>query len=177
MKLKAPPDPSPSSEAPPSFDDLADLGRRLPPWGEAERVVALFRSEDMREWSAEWPWPAEAREPAEEKREALEAVERAEAGDMSGMTPEVLAALRRLLKPGRGPEDPIHRMWRSPIHRAAGMAPLVQFILQDLYPEQPTGEVYNRALAVIEDIFSGSVTVQKLDNYLRRGKDNRRRMR
>jgi hypothetical protein len=139
----------------------------LPPWRDARAVLHLFCNEEMREWSAEWPWFEAEPNP----REA--AIKKAEGGDPSDL---IRLVMRRPGRPKGVPMPKARKVARWPIHRAASMVPMAEYILGDLYPDQPKNQIRDRALIVVKYLCKGSVTENQLENYLKRSKTNRRRV-
>jgi hypothetical protein len=149
----------------------------LPPWSDVDAVLELFRYEDLSEWAWEWPWLDEEPSPLEALEAAIKRAEEGNPSDLIRIATDVIHITTQKRKRGRpkGKMSEAKRERTWPIHRAASMVPFAEAILRDMYPDQPTSQILDRALLVIEYICQREdVTPDKLANYLARPKGNRR---
>jgi hypothetical protein len=160
------------------LDDPEKRKKYLPKWSDIDGVIALFRDEEMREWSAMWPWHPVT----PTVRDA--AIEQARRGDPSALID--LVKLKGKQKRGRpiGYRMPMwQRERRRPTARAASLVPLAECALSDFYPDRKPSEIRDMALMVVEDTWNrwvnnrddDVVTVETLQNYINWSKKSRQR--
>src|SRR5262249_47531832 len=137
-----------------------------PRWENVEAVVGLFDDEEFAEWTADFPDFPDPRDPLDE------AIEKAKKGDLADLI-RLAREGRRKKKSGRPPSR-ARRTWKYPVHKAAFMVPEAKWILRHIYPDQPSDQIRDRALMVVERMTG--VGVETIKNYLARSRKNRRRL-
>jgi hypothetical protein len=147
-----------------------------PPFGDINKVLALFRDERLQEWATEWPSFGD--DPQTVRATAIRLARAGRPEDLIRLV-EALSKPPPVVKRGRGRPKMSRsaRVQASPIHRAAGMVPFTEFILRELYPKQSEKRIHDRAILVVERIWRDErVTEEKLINYLDRHRGDRRRL-
>src|SRR5262249_49426751 len=101
------------------------------------------------------------------------AVTLAEQGECSELIRLEKARLK-MLRGGRPKMTKAERIQATPVHKAAAMRPLAEFLLQQWYPKQPDDLIKDRAIDIAAKV--AKITRDRLDNYLNRSKKNKRRL-
>jgi hypothetical protein len=134
----------------------------LPTWRDRDGVIKMVCGCYLKE--------AEENPPPEEVVDLEQAVARAKQGDVE----HLIRMVRKRGHGKRGPEARAKRMQRTQTHRAAALAYLAKLILRDLYPDQTSTDIRDRAIEAASAMTG--VDENRIANYLKRSKKNRRRL-
>ena len=144
------------------LNPFEEFGRGwLPTWRDRDGVIKMVCGCYLKEVEEN---------PPPEVVDLEQAIARAKQGDIE----HLIRMVRKRGHGKRGPEARAKRMRRTPTHRAAALAYLAELVLRDLYPDQTSADIRDRALEAASAMTG--VSEDTIANYLRRSKKNRRRL-